>query len=765
MVDLTNSTAKIYALLIGIDCYLPNQLPDGSSYKNLKGCVRDINLVEAFLKNTFDVPETQIFKLTASLNATSHQPKEPAHLLPTYENIVHKFNELTALAQPHDHIYIHYSGHGGRAVTIYPQLKGSYGLDEALVPMDIGNSKARYIRDLELAQLIQNMVDKELLVTIVLDSCHSGGATRGEVKESNIRGLGKNVIDTTPPSQESLVPLTDKVIKTCQKLRQQTTRNTSAISGWLPEPKGYVLLAACRDNEYAFEYTFNGQESNGALTYWLLDSLEKLGNEVTYKVLHDRILAKVNTQFAQQTPVLQGEGYRLVFSGQSMSSQPAVIVKKVDLAKQRVLLQAGQAQGLRKSAEFAIYEWGTIDFTQTAKRVALAKIIEVRAEDSWAEITTILRQENADSAMRQPPNRGITRDIGTTRTPIPTPPNPTRTFSAPSPQPPDTLRLYTPGVFPSQEMIEEGAPAVLLSPGVQLIRKVRLLLQENQQLSSINLKAKAALEAVKAIKSIVLGNGWIEFLSFDEASDEPVSYMVSINEKQEYEILDAGGQPFPNLQPPLKVDTPTAKIDLVKRLIHLSKYHATLQLDNNDQKSPLIGKLKVELCEVGENQEFIPIDAPGNIPTLKVDAEVVLHIHNTSSQELNITVLEVKPDWSIKQLYPVGTGAFEIVVPRGDIRIQVPISLPKSYTEGAILFKVFATVGATNFHWLELPALDQPSQRTQIKRSDGLPQDPLEQLLTAVASEQPSYRTLNAAAYPTRQWTTEQITVRVIRFD
>lgn len=88
-----------------------------------------------------------------------------------------------------------------------------------------------------------------------------------------------------------------RLLQTWRSLTQgkQTTRNITATSGWLPEPKGYVLLAACRDNEYAYEYAFNGKERNGALTYWLLDSLQKLGNEVTYKALHDRILAKTRT--------------------------------------------------------------------------------------------------------------------------------------------------------------------------------------------------------------------------------------------------------------------------------------------------------------------------------------------------------------------------------------------------------------------------------------------------------------------------------------
>ena len=64
-------------------------------------------------------------------------------------------------------------------------------------------------------------------------------------------------------------------------------------SGWLPESNGYVLLAACRPSESAYEYPFEGTESNGALTYSLLSSLKDMPTRyepgITYKQLHDRI--------------------------------------------------------------------------------------------------------------------------------------------------------------------------------------------------------------------------------------------------------------------------------------------------------------------------------------------------------------------------------------------------------------------------------------------------------------------------------------------
>lgn len=705
-------TSKLFALLIGIDAYLPNRLADGSSYKSLWGCSRDINHVEFFLKNTLQVPEAQIFKLTASHSDTPNQPKETGETLPTYENIIIQFQKLIELAQPQDQVYIHYSGHGGRAATIYPEVKGKYGVDEVIVPMNIGNSESRYIRDLELAKILQNMVDKGLIVTMVLDSCHSGGATRGGVDEPGIRGLSSNVIDTTIRPQNSLVASGEELLQNWQQLtqRQVITRKLTATSGWLPQPQGYVLLAACRDNEYAYEYPFNGTERNGALTYWLLDSLQTLGNEVTYKVLHSRILAKINSQFKQQTPMLQGEGNRIIFSGKSIVSPSAVIVKRVDVANNRVLLQVGKAQGLCRGVEFAIYELGTTDLTQTHKRVALAKIVELNAEESWAEITQLLVKQEVIRTLIQP---------------VP------------------TLKAG---------MIQDGAYALQLSSSVKLVRRVRLLSStDNQLISEINITQ--ALAAVKTAKTRVEGNSWIEFLSVDEPSDEPVSYQVSVNTQGEYEILDAGGELI-SLRPSLIVGELNAASKVVNRLVHLAKYQATLELDNNDPLSSLAGKLQVELCQGENRHELLPLNTSDNYPILNVDENVILRIRNQSAQILNITVLAIQPDWSISQIYPSGAADFEPLDSGMETFVRIHTSLPDGYQEGVNFIKVFATVGATNFRCLELPALDKPRRVTRAWRATS---NPLEELLAVIASEKPPNRKLSAAAYTSDNWTTEQV--------
>ena len=110
-----------------------------------------------FLRGKLGVPAQNITMLTSSNTGKEGQPAEPKAQWPIYENIVAGFKALGDKAKAGDHIYVHYSGHGGQASTAYPKLKGKAALDETLVPSDIGNSEARYVRDVEIAHLIQSL--------------------------------------------------------------------------------------------------------------------------------------------------------------------------------------------------------------------------------------------------------------------------------------------------------------------------------------------------------------------------------------------------------------------------------------------------------------------------------------------------------------------------------------------------------------------------------------------------------------------------------
>jgi Caspase domain len=698
---MTNQTPNFYALLIGIDFYFPHELPDGR-YKNLRGCVRDINHVETYLTNTFNLTPDQIVKLTATASDNPNQPQEPPELLPTYENIVAKFKELTAKAKPQDRVYIHYSGHGGRAKTIYEYLKTVADLDQALVPTDIGQPNSRYLRDLEFAKLLEEMVEKELAVTLVLDSCHSGGATREiETEDWNVRGGG--FVDTTPRPTDSLVAPLEELAQNWQSLTANS-RNITVVNGLLPEPKGYTLIAACRDNEFAFEGVFEGTERNGALTYFLLKALQEFGTKISVEDLYNRISNLVHNRFGRQTPMLIGETDRTFLGGQSVVASRNAPVMQVDITKNLVQLQIGEANGIQKKAEFDIFRFGTRDFENSENRIATVKVVEFGASDCWAEVTQLFGFRGINNKL----------EAGT---------------------------------------IEIGSPAVYLRPGVKQIRKVRVFLPDPQpQFPGVNVALLPAILQTK--KEQVEGHRWIEFCSEAE-KDENVDYFVSLNSAGDYLILDTQKEPIKNLLFPIKVDEPEATKKLINRLIHVARYQSILDLDNEDAFAPLNGKLKVELVKSVKRQQVV-VNTGGNVPVLEVGERVVLRIHNESNRTLNISALILQTDLSIVKFYPQGVP-YEVVDPGQYRETRFDIELPENYQEGVDIIKVFATVEGTNFQLLELPALDQSRKGFGAQQ----PTNALEQLLATVVDENNPQRNIRVVTYACEEWTTEKVEVMV----
>lgn len=688
----------LYALLIGINCYPPNKLPDGGSYRSLKGCVRDINLIEGFLKGELDVPSEHILKLTSTASQQdSSQPIESGDQLPTRQNIVNSLHQLGRIAPSGSLVYIHYSGHGGRAKTLFPDVKGEDGIDEGLVPTDIGAHDGQYVRDLEIAEILQDFESKGLVVTLVLDCCHSGGATRGE--EVGIRGIES--IDDKPllPGQELIAPL-ETLASTWKSLAPAGTRSLKA--GGVPAPQGCVVLAACRQNESAYEYTFNRQnkDKNGALTYWLVDTLRQQIPGQNYKDLYNRIHARVHSQFRQQTPILIGAESRTVFGNELAEGLHTATVLQVkedqDTGELKVEVSVGQAYGISKGAEFAIYPGGTRSLTK-ANQVAIARLSERGATESWCTLIPLEGKE---------------------------------------------LK------------VEPGDLAVLTSPQIDLVRQV-VLIQEGA----------IAAEALDRLKGAFANNGWVELADEvpDEDEGDEIAYQVVVSGDGEYVICDRTGKPFKEVLS-VSVDAPDAAASVVKQLIHLAKFHATEELENTDKSSALAGKLVVEWLgtsdsytrgdKIPRKSAMKPFPDPSR-PTVKRGEYIFLKIQNNSSQALNVAVLDLASDWSIEQIFPGGGENF-YTLDEEDNKVVIPIPAGEA---GEDIVKVLATLGPANFRWLELPPMGEEiiSKRESMKRSGNL----LEAMFAAIEAEKPLTRKLEQVSSPSSQWITKQISLTV----
>ena len=707
MAEQTKEKPNFYALLIGIDGYQSNQM-----YKNLKGCVRDINLVADYLQKTLpEIFNLKVSKLTSPNFDVLDVPstEEPR---PTYKNIVEAFRSITETAQPKEQVYIHYSGHGGHATTIYPDLKGEGQYDEAIVPMDIGEA-GRYLRDVELATLLKRMTDKGLVVTVVFDSCHSGGATRGD---SDIRGNEKP--DTAKRPEDSLVDARQALVNNWRTLTEGTSSGV-APGGWLTQSRGYVLLAACRPSEYAFEYAVNGNERHGALTYWMIDTLTSSTTGLTYKSLHDRVNAKIQSKFPSQLPMLLGEGDRSVFGSDRVSTQYAVTVMKVD--EDQLTLNAGLAQGLSRGTRFAIYPLNTADLSNKQQQLAIIEITEVKASSSLAKV------------------------LGTDE-----------------------------GGIAVKAHIEQGAPAVMVSAPIDLVRRVRLFDQkqvgerENELPPELVGKQKEALET---IRQALAGNGWVVELQPDDKQE--AYYQVAIALDGEYEICI--GMPINNLRPALKIDDSNAAKGVVNRLVQLAKYQTVQELDNS--ASELTTYLEFELCD----QDKKPFPNSSNL-TLNKGKVVYLRVKNTFSQPLNIAVLDLEPTWAISQMPIEGIQApFYQLDSQKELFIgRFRLGLPEGeeYQQATETLKLFATRGLADFRWLTLTALDQEFEKKGsldgelerkaeelTTRGGAHSISPLNNLLATIGADVDNPPTITRAMMyepdPNAEWVTKEIKITV----
>lgn len=192
MPEQVDSVFDKWAILIGIQYYRDTEMltttPRYDSrgnkveYKTLFGCVSNILALEQYHVGTIKVDPKHITKLFTACPGRKYlsQVHIGRYRDPTYANMVDAL-KVPEAAKKGNFVYIHFSSHGARATTVFPEMKdgGSDAEDQALVPSDITHG-GNYLQGLEMGFLLQAMVDAGLIVTVVRDCCHSRGAVRGD---------------------------------------------------------------------------------------------------------------------------------------------------------------------------------------------------------------------------------------------------------------------------------------------------------------------------------------------------------------------------------------------------------------------------------------------------------------------------------------------------------------------------------------------------------------------------------------------------------
>lgn len=658
--------STFHALLIGVDFYFANVLASGAEYRSLHGCVGDVSRLEEVLRARLSGHDLVVTKLLAPHGEAGH-PAGDESSWPTAANIRAALAALADRAQPGDQVLIHYSGHGGRVVTTAKALKGGDGIDEALVPTDIGvpdvpgrpprTRPERYIRDVELALYLDRLAGKTdatgtkgVVITLFFDCCHAGGCTRGTAIATRCATGGApttgdphGTLDRRELSAEDL-PFDPRELSAAYERLRATARagaDRSEVS-WLPPARGYVLLAACRDVESAIEASIDGRPRGGVLTDALIEAIGAIGADQSWKTIYDRVLARVHGRFPSQTPQLVGEIDRHVFGTELRPAEPTIAVAGVDAHARTVRLSAGLASTIARDTKIGIYRPGEQDFS-APRRVAVATIVEVGDLDAVASLD--------------------------------------------------------PAAAP--ETIEVGAPAVIES--LALRRRVELLHRTDLPPDRAH-DQDAALAAVAA--AVAAERGFLELC----APGETPHYQVVVTPEGHYEICDPTGVPYRDLEPLSAVGSHEGVRSLIAKLRRLGHCHRVLELAA--PPSALLEPLEVELLAAppgwdGSTQLPSPT---GGTPLERSAAGyrvpsgtwVWLRITNQEpTRPVNVALLAIDRKWNVDLIVPDeamlhGKKYETIAEPGRTFAFRMLAPIPETLD----VLKLFVTVGDVDFRWL-----------------------------------------------------------------
>jgi metacaspase-1 len=287
---LAQSTPRKLALLVGINQYRTQPL---------EGCLNDVEMQRNLLIHRFGFNPKDILVL----------PDAQA----TRQGILTAFEEhLIKQAKPGDVVVYHYSGHGSRIFDPNPIVvePGKDGLNGTFVPVD-GTLPDGYP---EVGGSVQDIMGHTLFllmsglktenVTVVLDSCFSGGATR----EARVRSRdgGKNV----------LVSADEKTYQQ-QWLSRLNMSPEEFVRGYRTGVAKGVVLAATAPNQLAKELNINGFKA-GIFSYllthylWQEDSnIERIFQKILPEIPQGfnqlpRYEVKAGSSYQQQSPYFIG---------------------------------------------------------------------------------------------------------------------------------------------------------------------------------------------------------------------------------------------------------------------------------------------------------------------------------------------------------------------------------------------------------------------------------------------------------------------------
>lgn len=279
-----------------------------------------MQIIEDYLISILRIPKERIQYLLgkSSDDFSAYSPHNNS--LPTRANIIDTLFRLSTNPKINkgDSIIIYFSGHGSSyyCPDCYNTIFQSHSPDssaeaalakecfqhrcpiEALCPIDRGTPDAQGtcipdISDREINNILTHIhLAKDARITLILDCCHGGGATRAP-----LNGYARTA---EPLPYGSFVRMLNSAK---ERMGNWNGYQDVWAEDWIPNTDSHVVLAACKDYELAREWKDENGYS-GVFTQALVKALKSssLKKEATYFDLLQELPI-----LSGQTPLLAGK--------------------------------------------------------------------------------------------------------------------------------------------------------------------------------------------------------------------------------------------------------------------------------------------------------------------------------------------------------------------------------------------------------------------------------------------------------------------------
>lgn len=324
---------KLYALLVGINDYLPPVSP-------LSGCIPDIHRISEYLNEY----EKENFELYIEMLSNAEAIRD---------NVIALFKTHLAKATKDDVVLFYYSGHGAqeKADTDIWHFESDKKLEGLVlydsVPSDY--TKSRLLADKELRYLLHyassfdengSTKNEAPHILVITDCCHSGENTRNPGLLNSESPIPRQV---TSKSGQAF-PMRAWEDFCFSKNISPDDLKTKPIDEVLPSVD-HVAMAACQSFEKAWEVG-----GLGVFTKNLIQILERSNGAVTYQDLRSRIRNYIKGQHPQ-VPQIYTNGNPAnaskSFLGRNAQSQP-LYANIVYNSKQGWLMDMGAVHGISR---------------------------------------------------------------------------------------------------------------------------------------------------------------------------------------------------------------------------------------------------------------------------------------------------------------------------------------------------------------------------------------------------------------------------------